>query len=223
MIRKAMTAIIIALLPFALHASYVGQLSKPLHIQAAYEAVAFIDVEEIPAQSQAYLQGMPFNIEESYVQADTTEDGRLIANWSMISNQDVKIRITAEPMHHATKNSLYLPYRLLFTYLFGYADEKGNMHTAPGTEFEVFASNAPTSDTNSANTSIFHPLSSISFGTGGDDNDTYVGSVDGEIYFQFTDWSTERILAEENYGKDATNLPSGNYTAQVTIELIPVE
>ena len=104
--KRIITFLITCFISLGLFAAYQHEISKPIQLQAGYDAVAFIEVEEVSSQSQAYIQGMPFNIEESYVQYGATEDGRLIAHWSMISNSQVKIRVTAEPMHHETKSSL---------------------------------------------------------------------------------------------------------------------
>ena len=43
-------------------------MSKPLHLQAAAGEVGDISVTRIPSQSQKYMIGMPFNIEDEYVQ-----------------------------------------------------------------------------------------------------------------------------------------------------------
>ena len=94
---------------FMLYSEYAHQISKPLELQAAYGQVAYVSVTPLPAQGQSYIQGMPFNIEESYVLSTVydsnekpiilgSENGRLIANWSMITNTKVKLRISTTPM-----------------------------------------------------------------------------------------------------------------------------
>ena len=203
----------------SLAAAYSLEMSKPLQLQAAYDEVAFIDVEEVSSQSQAYIQGMPFNIEDSFVQAGTTEDGRHIANWSMISNTQVLVRVTAEPMHHATKSSLMLPYKLLFTYSIGYTDANGQSQVVRGEEFTAYSlSQAPSGDY-AGNVTEFDPMPNISLGNS---TDSYLGNLNGSIYFQFTQDATDIIMSEANFGKDNDNVPVGNYEALVTVELIGV-
>ena len=222
--RKIIALIISVFCISVLPAQYVKQLSKPLELQAGYDTVAFITVDEIPAQSQAYLQGMPFNIEESYVAYGATENGRQIANWSMISNTNIKLRITAAPMHHVSEYSLYLPYTLYFTYEIGYTDSAGNSQTSGSRHFSITTSGSPTSEDNpTANTTEISPMDGLSIDSSSSDQNTeyyYVGSLNGGIYFQFTEWSTERIADPANKGINSQNLPSGNYQAIVTIEMV---
>lgn len=225
--KKIITLIIVLIFSISvLSAQYVKQLSKPLELQAGYDTVAFIKVDEISAQSQAYLQGMPFNIEESYVAYGATENGRQIANWSMISNTNIKLRITAEPMHHVSAYSLYLPYTLYFTYEIGYTDSAGNSQTSGSRHFSITTSGSPTSEDNpTVNITEISPMEGLSINSSSSDQNTeyyYVGSLNGGIYFQFTEWSTERIADPANKGINSQNLPSGNYQAIVTIEMVEV-
>ena len=219
--KRIITFLITCFISLGLFAAYQHEISKPIQLQAGYDAVAFIEVEEVSSQSQAYIQGMPFNIEESYVQYGATEDGRLIAHWSMISNSQVKIRITAEPMHHETKSSLMLPYKLLFTYSIGYTDDDGNNQVVRGEEFEAYSLSAPVNEETGyyGNVTEFNPTPNIIFG---DSTDTYVGNLDGSIYFQFTEDASALINSEQNYNHDTANIPVGNYVATVKVELIGV-
>lgn len=216
---------ILILISASLAAEYKIQSSKPLELQAGYDSVAYIGVEPIAAQSQAYLQGMPFNIEESYVAYGATENGRQIATWSMLSNTNVKLRITAELMHHVSEASLYLPYKLLFTYEIGYIDENGKPQTSGEQEFSITTSGLPSSDEKpDSNTFEVFPLENIGSFVNQTSSENekyyYVGNLNGSVYFQFTSWSTEIINA--NKGINNQNLPSGNYQAMVTIEMVEV-
>ena len=215
---------------------YTHQISKPLQRQAAYGQVAYISVTPIPAQGQSYIQGMPFNIEESYVLFSTTaddgseiigsENGRLIANWSMISNSKVKLRISTTPMKHVSEESAdELNYYLHFSYLMGYTNSNGENVDLDAQYFNVPTKSnesvSITEETQAVNgytkTYIVDPLGSIS-----DYNesagDAYIGSLEGGIYFQFDEKSTKSIY--KNKGESTQALPSGNYTARVLIEMV---
>ncbi len=223
---------------FMLHSGYVHQMSKPLELQAAYGQVAYVSVTPIPAQGQSYIQGMPFNIEESYVLSTITdengkvipgsENGRLIANWSLISNTKVKLRISTNPMKHVSKNSSNLNYYLHFTYLAGYTDTSGN-EVSLNTEYfnvpmkgndpvSVIKSDVPVSEyTNTYEVDPFAEITNFA-----NDETSYIGSLDGGIYFQFDEDSTELIYKEKGKA-DSTSIPAGNYTAWVLIEMVSQE
>ena len=228
--KKAIfTLSMIFLLILPAYSEYVSQMSKPLQLQAAYDEVAFIDIKEIASQSQAFLQGMPFNIEESYVAYGGTENGRLVATWSMITNDKVKIRIAAQPLlpedPDMAKNASPLSYRLLFTYLLGYSDDNNNHHEIAGEEFEVYSSTSSFDPESPVYSGEFDPMGSIAFGqnsgqTAETKDYSYVGSLDGSIYFQFTQEAT--TLIDRYRGQDSPVLPAGNYTAEVRIELVEV-
>lgn len=215
---------------FMLHSEYFHQMSKPLELQAAYGQVAYVSVTPIPAQGQSYIQGMPFNIEESYVLSTITdengkvipgsENGRLIANWSMISNSKVKLRITTTPMTHVSKESDKLNYYLHFTYLMGYSDGNNNVELDTQYFNIPMKENDPVSILKASDTQSVYEVDLFEviadFTEGGS---SYIGSLDGGIYFQFDEISTEQIYREKGKA-DSTSIPAGNYTAEVLVELI---
>ena len=221
---------------FMLHSVYVHQMSKPLELQAAYGQVAYVDVAPLPAQGQSYIQGMPFNIEESYVLSTVydsnenpiilgSENGRLIANWSMITNTKVKLRISTTPMKHVSKNSSELSYYLHFTYLAGYTDASGD-EISLNTEYfnipmkgndpvSVIKSDVPVSGyTNTYEVDPFAEITNFA-----NDETSYIGSLDGGLYFQF-DGNSTQLIDSQRANPDSTSVPAGNYTAQVLVELI---
>ena len=218
---------------FMLHSGYVHQMSKPLELQAAYGKVAYVSVTPIPAQGQSYIQGMPFNIEESYVLSTITdengkvipgsENGRLIANWSMISNSKVKLRITTTPMTHVSKESDKLNYYLHFTYLMGYSDGNNNVELDTQYFNIPMKENDPVSILKASDTQSVYEVDLFEviadFTEGGS---SYIGSLDGGIYFQFDEVSTELIYKEKGKA-DSTSIPAGNYTASVLIEMVSQE
>ena len=220
---------------FMLHSEYFHQMSKPLELQAAYGQVAYVSVTPIPAQGQSYIQGMPFNIEESYVLSTITdengkvipgsENGRLIANWSMISNSKVKLRITTTPMTHVSKESDKLNYYLHFTYLAGYTNAGGDEISLNTEYFNIpMKDNDPVTVvriepvSEYANTYEVDPFAEVSADFSDEENMSYIGSLDGGIYFQFDKDSTELIYREKG-NADSTSIPAGNYTAWVLIEM----
>ena len=216
---------------FMLHSEYAHQMSKPLELQAAYGQVAYVSVTPLPSQGQAYIQGMPFNIEESYVLSTVydsnkkpiilgSENGRLIANWSMISNSKVKLRITTTPMTHVSKESDKLNYYLHFTYLMGYSDGNNNVELDTQYFNIPMKENDPVSIMKTSDSqSVYEvdPFEVIADFTGG--GSSYIGSLDGGIYFQFDENSSQAIYNQRGIA-DSSNIPAGNYTANVTIELI---
>lgn len=223
---------------FMLHSGYVHQMSKPLELQAAYGKVAYVSVTPIPAQGQSYIQGMPFNIEESYVLSTITdengkvipgsENGRLIANWSLISNTKVKLKISVNPMKHVSGNSSSLSYYLHFTYLAGYTNAGGdeiplnteyfNIPMKDNDPVSVIKSDVPVSGyTNTYEVDPFAEITNFA-----NDETSYIGSLDGGIYFQFDKVSTE-LIYEEKGKADSTSIPAGNYTASVLIEMVSQE
>ena len=222
---------------FMLYSEYAHQISKPLELQAAYGQVAYVSVTPLPAQGQSYIQGMPFNIEESYVLLTVydsnekpiilgSENGRLIANWSMITNTKVKLRISTTPMKHVSNTSATaLGYYLHFTYLAGYTDASGD-EISLNTEFfnipmkdnepvSVIKSDVPVNGY--TNTYEVDPFAEITNFT--NDETSYIGSLDGGIYFQF-DGNSTQLIDSQRENPDSTSVPAGNYTAQVLVELI---
>ena len=225
---------------FMLHSEYFHQMSKPLELQAAYGQVAYVSVTPIPAQGQSYIQGMPFNIEESYVLSTITdengkvipgsENGRLIANWSLISNTKVKLKISVNPMKHVSGNSDSLNYYLHFTYLAGYTNAGGDEIPLNTEYFNIpMKDNDPVTvvridDPASRYANIYEvdPFEEVSADFSDEENMSYIGSLDGGIYFQFDENSTELIYSEKG-NADSTSIPAGNYTASVLIEMVSQE
>lgn len=102
-----------ALFASATSRKYKHEITNSLALQAGYEEVYEFSVSPIAAQSQSFVIGMPFNIEDAYIQhkeptsQGNTPDGvmgsgtgRTIANWSMLFNTPVDISISAEPLKH---------------------------------------------------------------------------------------------------------------------------
>lgn len=213
------THLIILLLILVLpnvNAAYVHETTRYFDLQAGYESAWSLNVEPIPAQSLSYVAGMPFSIEDPMVLGASSQ-GREIAKWSVLSNQDFRIHIRGSEWNGKMypvitdenggmiKNPDYtgdgLDYILTFTYRLGYVAD-GVEQTADG-EFQYKTSE-------SGGESYF---SIVSEHTTGEGANAFIGSVDGSIFFCFDEASANSI---EN---DGGALPSGDYMAYLTIEL----
>ena len=213
--KKYICSMIVLLISSISLFAATSRLYKPIELQAAYGAVCDVSVTRIPSQSQQYMIGMPFNIEDKYVRYRATNNGREIASWTLISNTPFKLRITADEMVHTEEESTPLSYILTFSYNLGY-NLGGN--SLPQTTESTFSlgngkrpsvENGSITDDGKFEFSIFPD--EILAGN-------YVGSVIGSIFFMFSAESTQVI--EDNIGIYDQGLPAGNYSATVRIEMI---
>lgn len=215
--------LLILIAVFSISAAYTEELYKELHLQAGFGPIANVSVSEVPSQSLEFMQGMPFDLEDIYVAANGTENGRIIAYWNMISNTNFTLRVSTSLLKYAGSDSSVtsgqdipsLSYKLTFSYILG---QQGQ-----GSEQDV--------------SGLFSMSNSMNGGAGSAENgtyngqdsegnylfefnliemnpavSTYVGSVDGSIFFQLTEESTAIV-------SDDSLVPPGNYTAEVTIEI----
>lgn len=197
--------------------------SKYFKIQGASGAVLRSTVSPISTQSTAFIMGMPFDIEDDLVQYGVMQNGRTIANWSLVTNADFTIKIKADNLKSANNTGTegvycYLPYILKFTYNFGYFDSNGNSLSKSG-EFTIDNESGIVKYTDpSTGSSVEKGLSadgylSFQFLPSGIAFYGLSGSVDGDIYFMFTESSSDTI---KNHGD---TVPVGDYSADVTILL----
>ena len=189
--------------------------TKSFNIQGAYEAETELIVEPIPSQTQSYLIGMPFNIEDRQVQYGQTESGRMIARWSLLTNDpNVVLKVKAEQLKHTQRDSTPLDYELRLFYRLGYYDESGLLIDGGNSDALVYTATAANEE---KSYDIF--ASAIKEGT-------YIGSIDGSIYFMFTEGSSAMLnpadgsdpAYEKEKNPDAY-FPGGEYAAQVTLTL----
>lgn len=206
---------VLIILVFLLALSLIPAKSrtKSFGIQGGYGDVTEIIVEPIPSQTQAYLMGMPFNIEDRQVQYGATESGRLIANWSMLTNipGEIKLTVSAGKLLHTTMKSTPLDYELRFFYRLGYYAPNDDLIDTGDSAVLVYS----TADGESATFSLFS--SEVK-------DASYIGSIDGSIYFMFTQESSAMIRPEDgtaNYQEvgDEPFFPGGAYRAEVTLKL----
>ena len=191
----------------ALSAETSYDSTKTLSIQGGYGKVLSLDIEEIASQTQAYLNGMPFDIESEQVHYGKTENGRLIANWTVLSNSEFEVQISSEKLTSvgtdASGNHVGLDFILHFNYNMAYYDKNGDIASVSTTFFDF--------DTTGNNSKTVNLLEGIT----PDIDSYYVGSVSGSIFFMFTQASTDKIVNEPE------SVPSGEYKAITTITLIP--
>ena len=188
-------------------------ITKNITIQGAFGEVAKIAVDPVPAMANSFMHGMPFNIEEPYVWFGYGE-GRLIAYWSYISNSNFSIEIEAEPMRYegeSAKDIEPLTYILKFSSIPSYINSAGeSISNTP------YSFNVPVNSTTSNTIYKWTELENITRQDG-----TYIGAVNGSIYFQFDETATNRIKSNDNLNKNNTaDLPSGSYSANVTLRMI---
>ena len=214
---------VLLLVSFCLLSStlYDAENSKQFKIQGAAGAVIRATVAPISTQSTSFIMGMPFDIEDDLVQYGVMQNGRTIANWSLVTNTGFEMKIKADLL--ASTNTYnngtddvkcYLPYILKFDYNFGYFDSQGSSSITG--DFEI--------DNERGVVKYTDPTSGLSTEKG-ISADGYLcfqflpsgmglsGSVDGLIYFMFTESSSERIKKRGN------TVPVGDYSAEVTIIL----
>lgn len=191
-------SILIAAVLSVFAATYSSDLSRAIQLQGAYREVVSLDFEEIAAQTQAYLIGMPFNIQDQTVQSSAGE-GRVISRWNIITNTPFTLRLSSEGMFHEddpvdTENRLH--FNLKFSYNLAYYIN-GEEH--------------------SSESSFSYDSGAIKEGISlvpGDvqpDSDAFIGSVDGLVYFKFST-SSDAI--------DSDTYPPGKYYADVKVEVI---
>lgn len=185
---------------------FCANKTKSFNIQGGYGTFAELLVEPIPAQTQAYIIGMPFNIEDNLVQYGNTENGRMIATWSMMANTTpIKLKISGDKLMHESGTSEPLDYILTLFYDIGYYDANGLLVNTTERTFTYDSSDAENPDF----TTIFD--SQI-------EQDSFIGSIDGSIYFMFTEKSSA-LLNPETGVPSYESFPGGNYSAEVVITL----
>ena len=202
--------------------------TRPFKIQGGVGSELRIRITALSTQSTSFSMGMPFDIEEDLVQYGAMKDGRTIATWSMTANCPFVIKVNAgkltseNPKSASDTSKALLTYILKFEYNFGYYNTSGSIERNDGT-FSInnedlmgtyFDTNSNTTVTANADpdgwvTFDIMPVSIAKTGLS--------GSVDGKIYFMFTQSST--TLIEKNVGKTEGDVPAGDYDAVVRVLL----
>lgn len=208
-------------------AAITNPVSKPFKIQGGSGSVLHINITPISTQATSFLMGMPFDIEEDLVQYGKMKSGRSIANWSMIANTDFVLKVKAGLLTSdgtytpaGSTDAVYaeIPYILEFDYSFGFYDKNGNIDNLTG----YFSLNNETGSGSyinpktGATTNVTWTTDKVfvfDFLPSNIDSTGLSGSVDGQIYFMFTENGTDRIKNQEE------TVPVGDYNAYVTVTL----
>ena len=225
--KKLLLSIIFSISIVAALSAISNPVTKPFKIQGGSGTVLHISIIPTSTQATSFLMGMPFDIEEDLVQYGKMKDGRSIAKWSMVANSDFKIKVSAgllisEETYQLSEDSealnAELPYIMKFEYSFGYYDQSGNISDLSGS----FSLNNETGngsyvnpETGTSTDVTWAPDKSFVYDIlpSNIDSSGLSGSVDGQIYFMFTENSTYRIKNEGD------TVPVGDYYAYVTVTL----
>lgn len=195
--------------------------SKRIGVQAGVGTTLFVNVSPIASQSQAYIMGMPFNVDDTLVSYGYNRNGRQVASWSLLTNVPFKIKVKAADLEHGTGYTL--PYYLCFVYSLSYyavdaanptARERafvirseGNTDTAiPPAYSNVLSAEEYYSIYNSEDS--FNLISDVSY------ESRFVGTLDGLIYFKFG--SATQSISSGGQGL-LDKAPGGDYSALVTV------
>ena len=225
--KKILVFIIILFLVFSVYAStFTEKISRPITLQGAYGKVIEISFDRIATQSSSFTVGMPFDIEGRLVRYNKTSQGREISYWSVICNSKFKFEITAtkltseSPIDPTASTFKYteLDYIMTFTYSLGYTDSISNTQ---GVKAGTFSFNTETghctyTDPNDLLQDVWHantasdPFQYDIIPANASDG-ALIGSVNGSVYFMFTQNATDAILADTPV--------TGNYFATVTMTI----
>ena len=206
MIKKILLMLIICMVP--LYSVPVPDVSREIALQGAYRDVKSISVEVIPAQTQSYRFGMPFDIQDRGVEYTATDSpGRPIAHWSFLSNstKPFRISVSAEPLRWVEDPEIVaLDYILTFTYRAGYYVAGSNSDESLYLDRNFRFDTSNTSD--QSHTPSFPENALMT---------RLRGSVDGTISFKFTEDGWKKANSED--------APPGNYSANVSLKLEVIE
>ena len=167
--RKTHLIILLIFVLANVNAAYVHETTRHFDLQAGYGATSSINITPIPAQSQSYVVGMPFSIEDPMV---TDSMRHVDAKGEPVMNEDGSYE------HEG------LDYILEFRYLLGYVGE-GNTQDSREGEF-TYESRIVTKT-----------ISDLTMGYTGEGN-AFIGTANGAIFFRFDDKSSGMIENPNN-------------------------
>lgn len=221
----------IILTAMSLHAIKT-ETTKQIVLQGGYNEVLDVNVTTISSQGLSDLIGMPFNILDTYCQYNIAADNpsygeRVIAKWSILSNTNFSLSIEATPLKHVTQpQEKLLYYRLAHEFRLSYINTAGTTTDVRG--FYVFEPDETALD-GSGRTRAYINGSYLADANGNQKVEfteltadywalqgTFIGAVDDNIYFGFTENTSNYLKSNEWNDED---LPDGIYEGTVTISI----
>ena len=195
--------------------------SKRISVQGGVGTSLFIDVSPIASQSQAYIMGMPFNVDDTLVSYAYNRNGRQVASWSLLTNVPFSIKVDASDLAH---NSGYtLPYYLCFVYSLSYYAIDAANPTARERAFVIRSEgntdkSNPPAYSNILSSEEYYSIydSGVTFKLISDVSyeSRFVGTLDGLIYFKFGSATQQTTSSGVTLLEGA---PGGDYSAIVTV------
>lgn len=198
--------------------------TKRLSIQGGIDTTLFVNVVPLAAQTQSYIMGMPFSVDDALVAYDYGLEGRQIATWSILTNVPFTVSVNAEDLKHTNTDQEYrLPYYLCFDYSLSYYEIDAANPSSISSVF-VFKSSGNNDDANKMPDAyreygtyekIVHTNGKeISLIPSADYSSHLVGSLDGIIYFKFAQDTMYQNVDEKGLLYSA---PGGDYVAKVIV------
>lgn len=223
--------------------TYKAITSKSFEIQGGVGEFASIEFSTIPSQSGSYMEGVPFNIEEDYVDFEKTSGsyGRRIATWSVLANTKFKIEIELGDFSTTATvgDTTYYPslgYYLMFDYSLTYNTVGSDSTTVDSSYFWIkktsklyhYNDGQLTSYTPAGETSAEYGIGSMTGtqyeGTATidlfeniEDFSGFAGIVNGNIFFKFTEGVSNVIF--RGLGTSLTDLKEKNNRFNSTVEV----
>ena len=187
------------------------EMTKSFQIQGAYGAVTELAITPIPAQSQNYRIGMPFNVEDVQVQS-SQKAGRKIAEWSLISNTKFILKVKATKLTYNGESATAEPLDYVITFAYRLTDTVGTQHfqynTESGAANLVGSSEAGATGEKDGEYTIIDILGPEF--TEEYFSNSYIGILNESIYFKFTQSASAKV-------QDDNLVPPGEYSAAVTL------
>lgn len=192
--------------------------TKSIRIQAGVSNTLYVAVQPIAAQSQAYIMGMPFSIDDALVKYEYKEKGRHIASWSILTNTNFDITVVANDLVHETEKDEKISYYLCFDYSLSYFPISAKDPITKEGAFVIKSegnddTDNPSSYVDSKNSDFYMIKGSgekFNLISDADSGTQYIGALDGAIYFKMSEASDKINSSTESY-------PGGNYSGLVKI------
>ena len=191
--------------------------TKSIRIQAGVSNTLYVAVQPIAAQSQAYIMGMPFSIDDELVKYEYKEKGRHIASWSILTNSNFDITVVANDLVHETEKDEKISYYLCFDYSLSYFPINAKDPITKEGAFVIKSDgNTDTEIPSSYTDENFYMIKksgeNFNLISDADSGSQYIGALDGAIYFKMSKASDKINSSTESY-------PGGNYSGLVKITL----